>query len=81
MNETYLARTTQSSFLLSPYPFHLWTNVETVSLLQRSLPLPSQTAGTKANGAGALAKPLDPTFEDWQQASSPFFQHLPHDAH
>lgn len=48
MNQTYLARTTQSSFLLSPYPFHPWTNVETVSLLQRSLSLPSQT-GTKAN--------------------------------
>ena len=81
MNQTYLARTAQSSFLLSPRPFHLWTSVETVSLLQRSLTLPSQTADTKANAVGALAQPLGPTFEDWQQATSPSFQHLPHDAH
>ena len=81
MNQTYLARTAQSSFLLSPRPFRLCTSVETVSLLQRSLTLPSQTADTKANAAGALAQPLGPTFEDWQQATSPSFQHLPHDAH
>lgn len=80
MNQTYLARTTQSSFLLSPHTFSLWTNIETISLLQRSLPLPRQTAGTKANGEGALALPPGPTF-DWQQASFPSFLCLPQYAH
>lgn len=77
MNQTCLARTTQSSFLLSPHPFSLWTNLETISLLQRSLPLPSQTEVTKANGTGALAQPPGPTFDDQQQASSPSFCQLP----
>lgn len=80
MNQIYLARTTQSSFLLSPRAFGLWTNVETISLLQRSLALPSQTAGTKPSGVGALALPPGPTF-DWQQAFSPSSLCLPQDVH
>ena len=80
MSQTYLARTTQSSFLLSPHPLSLWTNIENISLLQRSLPLPSQTAGTKASGEGALALPPGPTF-DWQWVFSPSFLCLPQDAH
>lgn len=47
MNQAYLVRTTQASFLLSPHPLSLRTNVETISPLQGNLPLPSQTAGTK----------------------------------
>ena len=31
MGQTYLARTTQSSFLLSPHPLSLWTNIENIS--------------------------------------------------
>lgn len=65
INQTYLARTTQASFLLNTLPLSLQTNVESISLLQRSLTLPSQTAGTNANGVSAQALLPGPIF-DWK---------------
>lgn len=61
MNQTYLARTTQSSFLLSPYPFHPWTNVETVSLpAKEPVFAKPNSRHTKANGAGAPGSAFGP---------------------
>lgn len=60
-SQIQLVRTTQSSFLLSLYPLSRQTNVKIISLLQKSLLLPRQTAGPKVNRAGALALPPGPS--------------------
>lgn len=47
MNQAYLVRTTQSSFLLSPHPLSLWTNTETISLLQGACPCQAKQQAQK----------------------------------
>lgn len=46
-NEANVFTQNNSVLHLSPHPLSLQTNVETISLLQRSKALPSSTAGTK----------------------------------
>lgn len=47
MNQPYLVRTTQSSFPLSPHPLSLWTNIETISLLQGACPCQAKQQAQK----------------------------------